>query len=66
MQHFSVPDMSCDHCVKTITQAIKALDPAAKVVADLAQHTVAVASAIDAERLSAAIAAAGYTNTRRS
>ena len=59
MQHFSVPDMSCDHCVKTITQAIKALDPAAKVVADLAQHTVAVASAIDAERLSAAIAAAG-------
>ena len=31
MQQFKVSGMSCGHCVRAVTQAIKALDPAAQV-----------------------------------
>ncbi|WP_270933159.1 heavy-metal-associated domain-containing protein [Falsiroseomonas oryzae] len=65
MQHFDIPDMTCGHCVLTVTQAVQSVDPAAKVHADLASHGVQVASTADPARLSAAIAAAGYTNTPR-
>ncbi len=39
---FNVPDMTCGHCVATITRAVKAVDPAAAVKADLAGKTVTV------------------------
>ena len=29
MYEFNIPDMSCGHCVGTVTQAIKSVDPAA-------------------------------------
>ncbi len=62
MIHFEVNDMSCGHCVASITQAVKTVDPAAEVQVDLANHRVAIAStAADAGRLGAAIAAAGFT-----
>ncbi len=65
MQRFDIPDMTCGHCVRTITQAVRSVDPVAQVQADLAEHSVSVASSADASRLSAAIAAAGYANTPR-
>jgi len=37
---FEVNDMTCGHCVSSITRAVKALDPAAKVQIDLAAHRV--------------------------
>jgi copper chaperone len=55
--------MSCGHCIHAITQAVQAVDPAARVEADLATATVRVASSAAAARLSAAIDAAGYPNT---
>ena len=62
MPAFQVNDMTCGHCVRAITQAIQAVDPAAAVSVDLAQHRVTVVSAqADAGQLSAAIAQAGYT-----
>lgn len=62
MTSFTVNDMSCGHCVRSITQAVQAQDPAAQVVVDLPRHRVDVASAaLDAERIRAAIAEAGYT-----
>lgn len=62
MIHFEVNDMSCGHCVASITQAVKTVDPAAEVQVDLANHRVAIAStAAGAGRLGAAIAAAGFT-----
>ncbi len=62
MIHFDVNDMSCGHCVASITQAVKTVDPAADVQVDLANHRVAIASsAAAAGRLGAAIAAAGFT-----
>ena len=36
MQVFNVQGMSCGHCVKAITQALQAKDPAASVRVDLA------------------------------
>jgi len=65
MQDFDIPDMSCGHCVRTITQAVQALDPAAEVQADLTARRLRVTSTIGAMRLSAAITAAGYANTTR-
>lgn len=65
MQRFNISDMTCGHCVRTVTQAVQSVDPTAKVEADLASHDVQVASTADPARLSAAIAAAGYANTPR-
>jgi copper chaperone len=59
---FEVNDMTCGHCVSTITKALKAADKDAKVQIDLATHRVQVESAsADAEELADAIRDAGYT-----
>ena len=59
---FEVTDMTCRHCVNTITQALKAADPDAKVQIDLAAHRVQVeAPAAQASQLAEAIREAGYT-----
>ena len=63
MQHFDIPDMTCGHCVKTITQAVQSVDAAAQVQADLATHSIGVTSGASVASLSAAIAAAGYANS---
>lgn len=52
---FIVSDMTCEHCVRTITAAVQALDPQARVQADLATHRVTVASGLTADALAAAI-----------
>lgn len=61
MQIFTVSGMSCGHCVRAITQAIRALDAAAEVQVDLGASEVRVASRLDAEQLQQAIRAQGYS-----
>jgi copper chaperone len=62
MQAFRVDDMTCGHCVSTITKAIRGADKDAKVTIDLSQHLVMVEpTEADAQELSDAIAEAGYT-----
>lgn len=56
-----VDGMTCGHCVKTITRALTALDPAATVSVDLDEHLVHVIGALDAAAATAAIQDAGYT-----
>lgn len=59
---FDVQDMTCGHCVATLTRAVKATDPAATVTVDLPTHRVQVETNVaDAPTLAAAIAEAGYT-----
>lgn len=59
---FEVNDMTCGHCVSTITKALKATDKDAKVQIDLASHRVQVEPAsADAQELAEAIKDAGYT-----
>ncbi|MFL1528614.1 heavy-metal-associated domain-containing protein [Pseudomonas sp. O230] len=60
MQVFNVQGMSCGHCVKAITQALQAKDPAASVRIDLAAKEVGVESALTADQVIAAISEEGY------
>jgi len=60
---FNVPDMTCGHCVSTVTKAVKALDAAADVKADLAAKTVTVETSAPAAAVSKALDEAGYPNT---
>jgi copper chaperone len=56
-----VDDMSCGHCVATITEAIHAKWPAAQVEADLARKTVSVLGVDVGADLCGVIRKAGYT-----
>jgi copper chaperone len=59
---FRIDDMTCGHCVQTITQAVKGADAGAILRIDLASHRVEIDSTkVDARRLQDAIAGAGYT-----
>ncbi len=59
---FEVSDMTCGHCVGTITKALKAMDPQATVRIDLASHQVEVESAnAGIDEIRDAISEAGYT-----
>ena len=59
---FEVNDMTCGHCVSTITKAAKAKDKAANVQVDLATRWVVIEPAsASAQELHDAIAEAGYT-----
>ena len=60
MQRYIVEDMSCEHCVGTVTEAIKTSDPEATVNIDLASKTVAVDSAMSDDDIRTAIRSAGY------
>ncbi|NUT80599.1 MULTISPECIES: heavy-metal-associated domain-containing protein [Pseudomonas] len=60
MQIFNVPGMSCGHCVKAITQAVKAKDQGANVQIDLGAKTVQVQSSLPADAVLAAIKEEGY------
>lgn len=60
MQVFNVQGMSCGHCVKAITQALQAKDPAASVRVDLAAKEVGVESALTVDQVIAVISEEGY------
>ncbi|MET1067339.1 MAG: cation transporter [Pseudomonas prosekii] len=60
MQVFNVQGMSCGHCVKAITQALQAKDPAASVRVDLAAKEVGVESALSSDQVIATITEEGY------
>jgi copper chaperone len=59
---FQVANMTCGHCVDTITKAVKAIDGEARVQIDLAGRRVAIESGnSDVAALREAIERAGYT-----
>jgi copper chaperone len=59
-QTFEVTGMTCDHCEKAVTRAIKQVDPAAEVVIDRTQNKVDVQSEQSREALTKAIVEEGY------
>ncbi len=60
MHRFTLPDMSCGHCVAAITEALQALDAQARIAIDRDARTAEVDSALPRETLAAALAEAGY------
>ena len=59
-QTLTVQGMTCGHCEKAVTKAIKTLDPAAEVKIDRSQNRVDVQSEQPREALAAAIREEGY------
>lgn len=57
---FSIPNLSCGHCVRAVTEAVKAADPAAEVKADTATRQVQVQTALPRAAVAEALAQAGY------
>ena len=61
MQHvFNVTGMTCGHCEKAVSRALRACDPQAVVVIDRNQNRVEVQSELTREVLAQAIAQEGY------
>jgi copper chaperone len=59
-QTFNVPGMTCGHCERAVTQAVKAIDPQAEVKIDRAAGKVDVQSDKPREAIAHAIADEGY------
>ena len=60
MLDFQIPNMTCGHCARTVTEAVKAADPEAKVTIDLPTHKVQVETNAPREKVVAQLAEAGY------
>ena len=59
-QTLTVQGMTCGHCEKAVTTAIKTLDPKAEVKIDRGQNRVEVQSEQPREAIAAAIREEGY------
>lgn len=60
MIQFTLPTMTCGHCVRTVTATVQKLDPEAKVTTDLPTHRVEIDSRLPADALAKALAEEGY------
>ncbi|MBE7939873.1 MULTISPECIES: heavy-metal-associated domain-containing protein [Ramlibacter] len=60
MIEFKLPQMSCGHCVRAVTEAVQSVDPQAKVQVDLQAKTAQVESQAQREQIGRALAEAGY------
>ena len=60
MQRFNVQGMTCGHCVKAVTNAIKGLDAAAIVQVDLPTGEVIVESDLTEQQIVGLIGEEGY------
>lgn len=58
---FNIPAMSCGHCVRAITEAVKQADSAAQVTVDLATKHVTVQTSHTRDAVALALKEAGYT-----
>lgn len=61
MLRYTVDDMTCGHCVQSVTKAVAAIDPAATVAIDLPTKRVEVSTTADGDVVAGAIREAGYT-----
>jgi copper chaperone len=57
----TVPNMACSACGETITKAVIAVDPSAKVETDPKTKLVNIETQAAESQIKEAIAAAGYT-----
>jgi len=61
MLELNVSDMTCGHCVASITKAVQNVAPDATVQTDLDSHRVSIDGAPDHAAVIAAITDAGFT-----
>jgi copper chaperone len=58
---FTIPDMTCGHCAKTITGAVLSAYPDAKIDIDLTSKRVSIENAGDRAAVLSVIEAKGYS-----
>ncbi|MBW4578285.1 MAG: heavy-metal-associated domain-containing protein [Tildeniella nuda ZEHNDER 1965/U140] len=58
---FKIPDLACSACVTTVTNAVMAIDPVAKVEADPKTKHAKIETQQPEATVRQAIVAAGYT-----
>lgn len=60
MHALKVEGMTCGHCAARVTQAVKSIDPAARVEIDLAGKRVRLESGCSLADIAEALTEAGY------
>jgi copper chaperone len=60
MLELKIPDMSCSHCVATVSKTLKTLDADATVHVNLETKSVRIASAATEAAITQALTEAGY------
>lgn len=61
MIELTLPGMTCGGCARGVTAAIKAVDPTAEIVIDIATRNVQVATIADRKTVQDAVTEAGFT-----
>lgn len=56
-----VEKMTCQHCVRAVTNAVTSVAPGAQVAVDLPTQQVRVAATADPDAIAAALREEGYT-----
>jgi len=62
MIEFTLPTMTCGHCVKTVTAAVQRVDADAQLDIDLPTHKVRIESTRPAADFASALAEEGYAS----
>ncbi len=60
MIELTLPDMTCGHCVKSVTAAVQKLDATARLDIDLPSHRVRIETPLAEGVVKAALAEEGY------
>jgi copper chaperone len=60
MIELQVAGMTCQHCVRAVTEAIRARDPQATVAVDLAAGRLRAETMLDRAAVATAVAEEGY------
>ncbi|HEY2025305.1 heavy-metal-associated domain-containing protein [Paraburkholderia sp.] len=63
---FVIPDMACGGCARAVANALRRIDPAAKIDIDVPVKIARITSALPEKRLIEAIEAAGFHPSRAS
>jgi copper chaperone len=61
MIEFTLPTMTCNHCVRAITETVRRLDADAALTFNLAEHRVKIDTQEPEARLREALSEEGYT-----
>ncbi|MDO4230504.1 MAG: heavy-metal-associated domain-containing protein [Lautropia sp.] len=60
MIKFHLPDMTCKHCERSVTEAVQQVEPGVGVKIDLDTHMVAINTNREPAAFVSALVAAGY------
>ena len=60
MIQFQLPDMTCGHCSKTVTNTVQQVEPGVQVDIDLERHVATIHSNGDRAAFAKALTEAGY------